>query len=84
MSAFMLTTVDNPYDPSTEFDNWYDFDASAGYHSPEFLARVAVLSPELTDQEMSDAIEQAIDEIIDINPLGIYRKVPVKKVNENS
>lgn len=71
----MVTTEDNPYDPFTEFDAWYTFDTTAGYHTSAYLARVVVTSNELSEVDQYLAIEQAIDEIIEINLLGIYKKV---------
>ena len=72
---FMLTTVDNPYDPFTRFDEWYQFDEAAGYHTCAYLARVTVTSSELSEADQELAIDQAIDEIVQENTLGIYRKV---------
>lgn len=71
----MLTTTDNPFDPFTQFDEWYAFDENAGYFTTSFLARIVITSDELSDADRSLAIELAIDEIIDENVLGIYRKV---------
>lgn len=34
-----LTTLDNPFDPSTEFQEWYAFDRLMGYNTVELLAR---------------------------------------------
>jgi len=70
----MLTTIDNPHDPFTSYDEWYEFDRSAGYHTPSFLARIAVVSDELSDELQTKAIEEAIDEIVDQNVSGLYRK----------
>ena len=75
MIESMLTTVDNPHDPFDDFDAWYAFDARAGYHTPSFLARITVTSHELSPADESLAIEQAIDEIVKENVLGIYKKV---------
>ena len=72
---YMLTTVDNPYDPFTEWDEWYAWDQSAGYHTPGFLARVARLSDELSEADQHLAIQDAIDEIVRENVLGVFRKV---------
>ena len=30
-----ITTVDNPYDPFEEWDEWYLFDKTKGYHTCE-------------------------------------------------
>jgi hypothetical protein len=71
----MLTTVDNPFDPFTEFKAWYAWDISAGYNTAGLLARVAITSSELSDADQDLAIEQAIDDIVRENVLGVFRKV---------
>lgn len=71
----MLTTVDNPFDPFTQYDAWYQWDAAAGYHTPGLLARIAITSDELSDVDYNLAVEQAIEEIVRINALGVHRKV---------
>ena len=72
-----LTTIDNPYDPFEQFTSWLMFDKEKGYDSCEYLARI--VQPKLTDDmtqlEENAVIESAIDEIIMLNPLGIYKKV---------
>jgi hypothetical protein len=75
MSQSMLTTTDNPFDPFTDFDNWFAFDESKGYHTCAYLARITITSDELSPADEELAIEYAIDEIIKINVLGIYKKV---------
>lgn len=71
----MLTTVDNPYDPFNQYKEWYAFDTHHGYHTLAYLARIVVTSPILSEADQELAIEQAIDEIVKENVLGIYRKV---------
>jgi len=71
----MLTTIDNPYNPFTQYEEWYAFDSDMGYHTPEFLARIANVSFELSDADQDLAIELAIDEIVKVNALGLYKKV---------
>jgi hypothetical protein len=75
MSLHMLTTVDNPYNPFTQYDDWYAFDTLKGYNTLSFLARVVRDSDELSEGQQSLAYEQAIDEIVDENVLGLYRKI---------
>ena len=75
MSKVMLSTVDNPYNPFTEWDKWLMHDNDAGHGSCAYLARVAHTSDELSDSENEDEIERAIDEIIRYDPFNIYIKV---------
>ena len=70
-----LTTVDNPFDPFKDFDQWFLYDSSKGYNSCSYLARIAKLSDDMSEKEADVEIERAIDEIIAFNPLGIYKKV---------
>ena len=70
----MLTTIDNPYDPFTQFKEWYVYDTSAGYHSSALLARIARSSDELSEADQQLAYELAIDEIVKENALGLHRK----------
>lgn len=72
----MLTTKDNPYNPFTQFDDWYAFDVSQGYNTCALLARLAMTSYSLTDKENQREIEAAIDSIINnIDVEHIYKKV---------
>ena len=70
-----LTTVDNPFNPFKEFDEWFIYDTSKGYNSCSYLARIAKLSDDMSEKETNIEIERAIDEIIKYNPTGIYRKI---------
>lgn len=72
---YMLTTVDNPYDPWTQWDLWFAWDAQAGYHSPGLLARIARTSPDLSEADQSLALQDAIDEIVRENVRGVHMKV---------
>lgn len=75
MALHMLTTVDNPFDPFTEWQAWYTFDEAHGYHTTALLARVVKSSDELSEADQSQAIEDAIDEIVDLNVSGVHRKI---------
>lgn len=75
MTRCFITTVDNPYDPCDQFDQWYRFDCDHGYNSCGLLARLAYTSSQLTDNENAYEIELAIDQIVKSDPLNLYRKV---------
>ena len=71
----MLTTIDNPFDPFEQFDSWDLFDKEKGYNCNNYLMRVAQLTDDMTQKEENEEIERAIDEIISLNPLHIFKKV---------
>ena len=71
----MLTTFDNPFDPFEQFTSWFMFDVEKGYNSCAYLARIAKLTDDMSDQEISDEINRAIDEIIKYDFMNIYKKV---------
>ena len=75
----MLTTVDNPFDPSIQFEEWDAFDRARGYDTTGMLARIVNTSDELSEADQDDAIEQAIDEIVTENVTGLYRKIAVSE-----
>lgn len=75
MMQHMLTTTDNPFDPFTQYDEWYSFDSRQGHHTPEYLARIAIVSDEVSEVDEALAIEEAIDEIVSENVNGLYKKV---------
>ena len=70
-----ITTIDNPFDPFDDFYNWFDYDVEKGYYTCQLLARFAKTNDLMTDQEEEEAIEEAIDRIIEFDPLNIYIKV---------
>ena len=75
MARCALTTIDNPFNPFEQFNDWYRFDEGKGYHSCAYLARIARTSDQLSPAENEDEIERAIDDIVKYNPLGIYKKL---------
>ena len=73
-SKFALTTIDNPYDPFVQYHDWLMFDEQKGYCSNEYLARIANVSPILSDRENNEQIELAIDEIIKYDFTKMFKK----------
>lgn len=80
MDDYMLTTIDNPYNPHTQWDEWYTWDESSGYGTSSFLARIVRTSDDLSDTDYEQALTSAIDEIVKENVLGIYTKVKAEDV----
>lgn len=88
-NEFMLTTLDNPYNPFTQFDEWDAFDKQYGYHTCAYLARITVSSDDLSEADQALAIDKAMNEIVDLNLSGNYIKVredyiPIKVESEGS
>lgn len=76
----MLTTTDNPFNPYTDFKSWYAYDIQMGYNTCGYLARVAYISDELPDTDQEQAIEDAIEEILELDLTGKYvRASPEEK-----
>ena len=79
----MLSTVDNPFDPFEQFTSWLLFDKEKGYNCCERLARIAYINDEMTEKEVDEEVERAIDEIITFDVADIYIKVIKNSSNDN-
>ncbi len=66
-----LTTFDNPFDPFEQFTSWFLFDIEKGYYSCSYLAKIANTGDGLSDEMNDQIIEDAIDEIVKVNLLGL-------------
>lgn len=73
--TFALSTIDNPFNPFEDFDNWFLFDCEKGYYSLSRIARLSNTSEDMSDKEEAIATEKAIERLIEIDPLNIYVKV---------
>lgn len=82
MAATFVTTLDNPYDYWTQFDQWYAFDTEKGYNTCAYVARLVTTSNEMSNQEYEDEVNQAVKEILRLNITGNYVKT-VQKANES-
>lgn len=82
-----ITTTDNPYDPSVDWDQWYFYDLSQGYCTCERLANLARTSDELSENTNAVLLEEAIDQLVE-NSIAISKTGKIvgfkKLVKENS
>lgn len=83
----MLTTVDNPFDPFDDFEAWQSYDEMLARQQNRptcsvYLARVAMNSDDVSDNEYNRYMNAVIDEIIELNLSGRFRKLtrPAKPV----
>ena len=78
----MLTTIDNPFDPFEQFTSWLLFDNEKGYNTCGRLARIAQFTDDMTQKEIDEETERAINEIIKYDFLNIYKKVTRQSADE--
>ena len=75
MNDYRLTTFDNPYNPFEQFSLWYMFDCEQGYNTCGKIARIANIKDDMSDKEIEDEYNRAIEVLIDNDFLNIYKKV---------
>lgn len=75
MIEYILTTKDNPFDYFTQFDEWFAYDCRCGYNCCGIVAALAKTSPKLSNKVNTMITNQAIDEFLANDLLGIYKKV---------
>lgn len=79
---FFVTTLDNPYNPATHFDEWYNYDLQKGYDTCGKLARLAPSSNDALPESYTDSLtEIAIDSLIELFP-NIYTKISTECSDE--
>lgn len=75
MEYLYLTTIDNPYDPYEQFDQWFAYDTEKGYNSCGLLERIAHTSDELSPEDNRIEINNAVNQIVLHDPTGMYARV---------
>lgn len=78
----MITTFDNPFDPFEDFMSWFMFDIEKGYNTCSLLARIEDTADDMTQKEIDEEIERAIDTIIEYDFMNIYKKVKQTESND--
>lgn len=75
-SDYMLTTIDNPFNPHTQFDEWYQYDITKGQDCCGLISRIvdelkAGIDNDLIEDE--DLVDEAIERIIKIDPINFCK-----------
>lgn len=78
-TEYMLSTIDNPFDPFTQFDEWYAYDLNKGYDSLGLVARVSLANDALSDKENALLDNYAIEGILETDATGLFIKIPYPK-----
>lgn len=77
--GYMLTTLDNPFDPFNDFTSWYMFDCEKGHNTSSRLARIANIDSEMSQKEVEDEMDRAMDLIVKYDLEDKYVKVQEKQ-----
>ena len=59
--VFMLSTLDNPFNPFDDFTSWHMFDCEKGHFTASRIARIANIDSEMTQKEVEEEQMRAMD-----------------------
>lgn len=76
----MLSTIDNPYNPFDNFEQWYSYDELQARRENRptccsYLARVDFSTDEFSEADQIQMTNEVIDEIIELNLSGKFIKL---------
>lgn len=71
---YMITTIDNNYNPFTDYDAWSSEDSRLGYETPGLIARLGGFSSELSEKDYLLEYYDVCERILTMFP-SLYRKV---------
>lgn len=74
-NKFMLTTLDNPFDPFEDFTSWFMFDLEKNHQTASRIARLAQIDSEMSQKEMDEEQARAMEFIFNHDLEGKYVKV---------
>ena len=78
-NVYMLTTLDNPFDPFTDFTAWHMFDCEKGHNTSSRIARIAQIDSEMSQVEIEAERNRAMDLIMKYDFEDKYIKVEEKQ-----
>lgn len=74
-NVYMLTTLDNPFDPFNDFASWFSYDLEKGHHTASRIARIAQIDSEMSQKEVDAEMDRAMDLIVKYDFEDKYIKV---------
>lgn len=75
MDEIRITTLDNPFNPFTDFARWFMFDVSNGYNTCGKLERLTNITDDMTDKEIEEQRNYAINFLLDNDLFKMYKVV---------
>ena len=76
MLEYFASTVDNPFNPFTQYEDWNRFDEDHNYFTNQKIARL--LENEATDLDPIQEIliyNKAVDRLIAVDFMGNYKRI---------
>ena len=71
---YLLTTVDNPFDPFKDFSLWDSFDREKGHFTCDLIGRLSQISDDMTQKEEEAEYDRVVDFIIYHDQLNKYKR----------
>ena len=68
-----LTTIDNPYDPQDEFQEWYEFDMQNGYYTCNRFDRLSKFEDDMSENERIIENNRIVDRLFSLDFIKIYK-----------
>jgi hypothetical protein len=65
---YLLTTIDNPYNPFKDWDSWFAYDLQKGYRTCQVLDRFYKTSDNISDSLDEFMYSEALDTILELFP----------------
>ncbi len=82
MAECYPTTVDNPNNPFTHFNQWLEFDLMHRYDTLRWWAYFSEASSLMDDDEYDYEVELGIDRLLDFNPYGRHYRLFEENADE--
>lgn len=78
--SIWATTVDNPFDPFTEYERWLNFDEQNGYNTSGRIMSYASTSENLSEKENDDLINYAVNQLLDFSDtyMGSFYRLAIQ------
>ena len=65
----MVTTIDNPWNPFTNWDEWYAYDEWHGYHTCSLVDRLMPNTNDAISEKLyDDLLDDVNNDIVRLNP----------------
>lgn len=75
MADYMVTTIDNPWNPFSHYHEWLSYDMTHCYHTDEWIAVLSKTSNDLGTEEQQEQVDAGVDSLLALDPYGLHVKV---------